>query len=54
MQPFGAAGASALLAHAASQRHLPPLHPRLRLDAEGHVSGVLLPGEAGYDAALRS
>ncbi|NUZ06122.1 NUDIX hydrolase [Piscinibacter koreensis] len=48
---FEARGAAALLAHAAAQRHLPPLHPRLARDAEGRIAGVLLPGEAGYDQA---
>jgi len=47
LRPF--ASAAALLAHAAAQLHLPPLHPRLRLDAEGHVAGVLLPGQPGYE-----
>ena len=40
---------AALLAHAAAQTSLPPLHPRLKLDAEGRMAGVLLPGQAGYD-----
>jgi len=47
LQPF--ASVAALLAHAAALLHLPPLHPRLRLDAEGHVAGVLLPGQPGYE-----
>ena len=50
LQPF--ASADALLVHAAAQRSLPPLHPRLKTDAEGHIAGVLLPGEPGYDQAL--
>jgi len=49
LRPF--ASAAELLADAAAQTHLPPLHPRLRCDARGHVLGVLLPGEPGYDAA---
>lgn len=49
LQPFASAGA--LLAHAAAQTTLPPLHPRLQLDAQGRVQGVLLPGQPGYDSA---
>jgi hypothetical protein len=51
LRPF--ASAAALLAHAAAQVHLPPLHPRLRLDGEGHVTGVLLPGQPGYDTGFQ-
>jgi len=51
MLPFAAAGSSALLAHAAAHRALPPLHPRLQRDAQGRRIGVLLPGEPGYEAA---
>lgn len=47
LQPF--ADAAALLAHAAAQTALPPLHPRLKLSAEGKPAGVLLPGQTGYD-----
>jgi 8-oxo-dGTP pyrophosphatase MutT (NUDIX family) len=46
LQPFASIGA--LLAHAAALTSLPPLHPRLRLDAERRVLGVLLPGQPGY------
>lgn len=49
--PFSTQGVAALFAHAAAQASLPPLHPRLKLDAEGHVQGVLLPGQPGYDEA---
>lgn len=49
LRPFDTA--AALLAHAAAQTRLPPLHPRLKLDTEGLIAGVLLPGEAGYDLA---
>lgn len=49
LQPF--AGTDALLAHAAAQTHLPPVHPRMRVDAEGRVTGVLLPGQPGYEQA---
>ena len=52
LAPFAQAGCAALLAHAAALRHLPPLHPRLRLDADGaRLLGVLLPGQPGYDEA---
>jgi 8-oxo-dGTP pyrophosphatase MutT (NUDIX family) len=50
LQPF--ASAAALLAHAAALTHLPPLHPRLQLDAEQRISALLLPGQAGYAEAL--
>lgn len=40
-----------LLAHAAAHKHLPPLHPRLRCDAQGQILGVLLPGQPGYEDA---
>jgi len=40
-----------LLAHAAAQKHLPALHPRLRCDAQGQIRGVLLPGQPGYEHA---
>ncbi len=49
LQPY--TSGAALLADAASRRHLPPLHPRLRVDATGQVLGVLLPGQPGYDEA---
>lgn len=52
LAPF--ATAKALLAHAAAQRHLPAIHPRLIVNAEGQVRGVLLPGQPGYETALGS
>jgi len=51
LQPFAGRPVQALLDHAASQASLPPLHPRLRLDAERRILGVLLPGQPGYDEA---
>jgi 8-oxo-dGTP pyrophosphatase MutT (NUDIX family) len=39
-----------ILAHAAAQRELRPVHPRLMLDAQRRITGVLLAGDAGYDA----
>lgn len=49
LRPFNSV--ATLLAHAAAQAHLPPLHPRLKLDADGRMAGVLLPGQAGYELA---
>lgn len=49
LRPFDSV--NGLLAHAAAQTSLPPLHPRLKLDAAGHIAGVLLPGQAGYEQA---
>lgn len=49
LAPFASVGA--LLADAAARPALPPVHPRLVLDAEGMVRGVLLPGQPGYDSA---
>lgn len=51
LQPFALGSVAALLAHAAALRSLPPLHPRLKVNAEGHIRGVLLPGQPGYDEA---
>ncbi|MBK7264130.1 MAG: hypothetical protein IPI03_20725 [Rubrivivax sp.] len=44
-------GGSAALLQDADQSSLPPVHPRLKLGPDGHVAGVLLPGQAGYDEA---
>lgn len=50
LAPFAARGAKPLLAHAAAQKHLPPLHPRLHLAPQGgRPLAILLPGDAGYD-----
>ena len=51
LEPFAQGSVQALLDHAASLASLPPLHPRLKLDAEGRIRGVLMPGEAGYAEA---
>ena len=51
LQPHAGRGAAALLAHAAALTDLPPVHPRLQLDAQGRRIGVLLPGQPGYDEA---
>ena len=50
LRPY--ASAAPLLAHAAAIASLPPLQPRLRLDAQGQIDGVLLPGQPGYDSAF--
>ncbi len=50
--PFASGSVAALLAHARRLTSLPPLHPRLRVDGDGKVLGVMLPGEAGYDRGL--
>ena len=46
--PF--ASVATILAHASAQRELRVVHPRLALDAQHRITGVLLPGETGYDA----
>ena len=51
LAPFSA-GTATLLAHAAALRRVPFVNPRLRLDGEGNVRGVLLPHEVGYDDAF--
>ena len=51
LRPLAGGTVRALLDHAAAHRHLPPLMPRLTLDADGHILAVLLPGQPGYDAA---
>lgn len=48
--PFAARDVHSILQHAAAQGSLPPLHPRIRLDDQQRIVGVLLPGEAGYEA----
>lgn len=50
LAPFAAQGAAALCAHAARQRHLPPLHPRLQMGEDGKRLAILLPGQPGYDS----
>ena len=46
--PF--AGVQDILAHAAAQRGMRAVHPRLMLDAQRRITGVMLAGQAGYDA----
>jgi 8-oxo-dGTP pyrophosphatase MutT (NUDIX family) len=48
------ASVEALFAHARAAGPLPPLHPRLRLGADGRLNGVMLPGEAGYEQGYRA
>jgi 8-oxo-dGTP pyrophosphatase MutT (NUDIX family) len=47
--PFAERAVRDVLDHAAAQRDLPPVHPRLRLDGDRRIVGVLVPGEPGYD-----
>jgi 8-oxo-dGTP pyrophosphatase MutT (NUDIX family) len=49
--PF--ASVAALLAHAAAHRSLPAVHPRVQLDADGLLRGVVLPGQPDYDAGYQ-
>jgi 8-oxo-dGTP pyrophosphatase MutT (NUDIX family) len=49
LRPHG--GVAALLQHAAAQRRLPALHPRLRCGPQGQILGVVLPGQPGYEDA---
>ena len=48
--PFARRTVADVLAHATAQPALRPVHPRLQLDAQRLIVGVLLPGEPGYDA----
>ncbi|HEX6019850.1 MAG TPA: NUDIX hydrolase [Burkholderiaceae bacterium] len=47
--PFAARSVQAIVDSAIAQSALRPVHPRLQLDAERRIAGILLPGEAGYD-----
>jgi recombination protein RecT len=47
------AGVAALLQHAAAQTSYAPVHPRITLDAQGCIAGVLMPGQPGYDQAVQ-
>lgn len=47
--PFAARSVQAIVDHASAQNPLRPVHPRLQLDAERRVVGIVLPGEVGYD-----
>jgi 8-oxo-dGTP pyrophosphatase MutT (NUDIX family) len=46
--PFAERDVQHILAHAAVQRQVRPVHPRLKLDAQRRIVGVALPGEPGY------
>lgn len=48
--PFAEGRVQQILGHAAALRQLHPVHPRLKVDADRRIVGVLLPGEPGYDA----
>jgi 8-oxo-dGTP pyrophosphatase MutT (NUDIX family) len=47
--PLAPQGVQAVMAHAAAQRALPPLHPRLVLDASRRIVAIRMPGDAGYE-----
>ncbi|HEU5293190.1 MAG TPA: NUDIX hydrolase [Burkholderiaceae bacterium] len=47
--PFAERSVQQILDHAAAQRQLRPVHPRLQVDAARRIVGVLLPGQPGYD-----
>jgi len=49
--PFARGTAQALLDQAAARTAITPVQPRLRLDEQGHIQGILLPGQPGYDDA---
>lgn len=51
LEPYSAGPVQALLDDAAAVTRLPVVEPRLRVDEQGHVVGVVLPGQPGYDAA---
>ena len=48
---FAGSGVDALMRHAGAVASLPTNHPRLRIDSERRILGVMLPGEPGYDEA---
>lgn len=50
--PHAGGPVQALLDHAAAGAPVPTVLPRLQLDAQGLILGVLLPGQPGYDAAV--
>lgn len=50
-QTGGVGTVQALLQHAASQSVLRPVHPRLKLGADGSILGALMPGAPGYAEA---
>lgn len=51
--PFAQRGVQSVLAFAAARTQLPPVHPRLKLNAEGCIAGVVLPGQPGYETAYQ-
>jgi 8-oxo-dGTP pyrophosphatase MutT (NUDIX family) len=46
--PFVDRDVQSLLAHAATLRDLPPIHPRLKIDATGRIAAIVMPGEPDY------
>jgi 8-oxo-dGTP pyrophosphatase MutT (NUDIX family) len=51
LAPFAKRDVAALCAHAAAQRSLPPLQPRLQVGGDGQRVSILLPDQPGYDEA---
>lgn len=51
LQPQAAQTVQAVLQHAAGLAPLAVVQPRLKLDAQGGIQGVLLPGQPGFDDA---
>lgn len=51
LEAFAAGPVQALLDHAAAATALPVVEPRLRVNEQGHVVGVVLPGQPGFDSA---
>jgi 8-oxo-dGTP pyrophosphatase MutT (NUDIX family) len=52
LDPYARGSVQALLDHAARLPSVPSIHPRLKLDGEGRMVGVMLPGQPGYDDAI--
>lgn len=51
LQPVAGQPVQAVLQHAARLPPLPVVQPRLQLDEQGRIQGVLMPGQPGFDAA---
>lgn len=51
LQPQARRTVQAVLQHAAALPPLPVVQPRLKLDEQGRIRGVLLPGQPGFDDA---
>ena len=51
--PFATGSAQALLNHAAALSGIDTVQPRLKVNDAGHIVGVMLPGQPGYDEGWR-